>query len=133
MTLIDFDGWAFITGPLRDPPDSSINLHDMVDYPPDLVAGAFLACDGIVPVHPAEPSWWEWRAAWRGGDRHIDLDMTLLNDTEPLIWGGSTITARCRVEDLTALWTAVRERCPAVWLHSPDCEIFTPESFMRAQ
>lgn len=131
MTLMDFDGWAFIPGPLRDPPDSSINLHDMVDYPPDLVAGAFLACDGVDLVHPAEPSWWEWRAAWRSGDRYIGLDMTLFDNMEPTSWGGSTITALCRAEDMMGLWIAVRERCPAVWLHSPDCDIFTLETFAR--
>jgi hypothetical protein len=37
-----------------------------------------------------------------------------------------------RAEDLLRLWTAVRERLGAVWLHDASCRMYRPETFLDA-
>jgi hypothetical protein len=128
--MLELREWSFIPGPLTRPPESSLELHDLVGYAPESVAEAFLSYPGMQLLHPADPSWWEWKARWGRDERFIELDMSLF-ETEPVTWGGSTITAHCSLDDLMRLWEAVRTRCQAVWLHNGDCEIHTPDSLRR--
>lgn len=122
--------WAFIPGPETDPPGNSLELHEIVEYAPERIAEVFLSYPGMRLVHPPEPTWWEWKARWEEQDRFIELEMSLF-ETEPVTWGGSGIRAHCTVQDVLKLWQAVKERCPAVWLHNSECAIHTPESFER--
>jgi len=133
VELLTLEGWSLIPGPPRivDPPGSSIDLQDVASYDPREVAGSLLAYPGCRLVHPASPTWWEWRAEWAGGDRFIALGMSLF-ETEPPTWGGSGIEAVCRLEDIMGLWLSLRSRFPAAWLHNESCEIHTPESFRRS-
>ncbi len=130
MSRLALKGWAFVPGPrcLVNPPASSLDLHDIANYDPGEIADAFLSYPDVRLLHPAEPSWWEWRAEWRCGQRFITLGMTLF-DTEPQYWGGSSIEALCDLEELMRLWTSLRKRFTAVWLHNDDCDVQTPESF----
>lgn len=122
--------WSFIPGPKWDPPDSSLNLHDLIEYPPRDIAVAILAFPGMTVQHPGEPTWWDWLARWHHGEETIDVGMSLF-ETEPPSWGGSPLQGRCSVQRLLSLWESIREKFPAVWLHNNDCEIHTPESFRR--
>jgi hypothetical protein len=133
MSLVTLEDWAFIPGP-RDipaPPISSVTLREEIgSYRPGAIAAFFLSYPGFRLLHPAEPSWWQWKAAWESPSGFISVSMTLFDDAEKT-WGGSDLKVRCHSDDLLELWRKMRERFPAVWLHNPDCEIHTPESFRR--
>jgi hypothetical protein len=124
--------WAFVPGPseIQDPPESSVDLQEVAMYPPDTVAQAFLGYPGFMLLHDAVPSWWQWRAGWERGRSSLVVEMTLF-ETDPIAWGGSGVSGYCTLEELLALWHALREQFSAMWLHNGDCEIHTPESFMR--
>src|SRR5579871_3570899 len=88
-------GWALIPGPvIMNDPRSSVDLDNLVMYPPATVATSILAYPGTMLSLPAEPSWWEWRARWQNHERYIEIDMTLFED-EQQSWGGSELTAEC--------------------------------------
>src|SRR5262249_18699968 len=76
------------SGPASDPPGSSLNLRDLIEYTPKDVADAILAFPGMTLQSECIPNWWQWWAEWRMGKRHIGVGMTLL-DTEPVAWSGS--------------------------------------------
>jgi hypothetical protein len=48
---------------------SSVNLQEMVEHPPDAIAQTFLTFPAMQLLHPAEPSWWNWKAQWEVGKR----------------------------------------------------------------
>jgi hypothetical protein len=120
--------WSFIPGPEWNPPDSSLNLQDLVEYPPASIAEVILTYPGMVLQNAGEPTWWDWLANWHDGEETIDIGMSLF-ETEPESWGGSPLRGHCPAERLLSLWKAIREKFPAVWLHNNECEIHTPESF----
>lgn len=122
--------WSFIPGPEWDPPETSLNLQDLIEYPPGDIAEAFLAYPGMKSQNLGTPSWWEWSARWQREDETIEVGMSLF-ENEPESWGGSPLKGRCSVERLLSLWESIREKFPAVWLHNNECEIHTPESFKR--
>ena len=124
---MEFDGWSFIPGRLSDPPESSLDLQELIEYPPESIAAAILAYPGMQLVHPGTPSWWDWRANWENGGRRIELNITLF-ETEPPAWGGSDLTVFCGAQEILDLWMHLRTSHPAIWLHH-DCNIYTPESF----
>ncbi len=123
---------AFIPGPseILDAPASSLDLQEIASYPPEAIAQAFLAYPGFSLMQDADPPWWQWRAGWERGQRFLLVDMTLF-ETDPIAWGGSHVFGYCELDDLLSLWRALRERFPAVWRHNSDCEIHTPDSFLR--
>jgi hypothetical protein len=129
IQLADSD-WAFIPGPreIPDPPASSVTLQDVAVFPPDAVAQAFLAYPGFSLVDKPDRSWWQWQARWERGQSFLLVGMTLF-ETDPIAWGGSPVSGTCELDDLLALWRALRGRFPAVWLHNSSCEIHTPDSF----
>jgi hypothetical protein len=133
VELLTLEGWAFIPGPrhIADPPGNSIDLHDVASYDPGEVADSLLTYPGCRLLHPASPTWWEWRAEWTDGDRFIALGMSLF-ETAPPTWGGSEVEALCRLEDIMGLWFSLRSRFSAAWLHNAACEVHTPESFCRS-
>jgi len=132
MGLLTLEGWSLIPGPwhILDPPASSIDLHDVASYEPQEVADSILSYPGCRLLKHASPTWWDWRAEWRGGDRFIEVGMSLF-ETEPPSWGGSEVEALCELEDVMGLWTWLRKRFRAIWLHNRECEIHTPETFRR--
>jgi hypothetical protein len=123
------EGWSLIPGPHQfDEPFYSTSIDGIVLYPPGSVARAILSYPGVTLRHRPEPSWWEWEAAWEHGGRHIEIGMTLFDDEEAS-WGGSPLRTSCTADDVLALWLAVRSSHGAVWLHGPDCRVYTPASF----
>jgi hypothetical protein len=132
MVELPANYWAFIPGPsaIHDPPESSVDLQEVATYPPDTVAEAFLGFPGFRLLHDADPSWRQWRAGWERGRSFLVVEMTLF-ETTPIAWGGSGVSGYCALEELLALWQALREQFSAMWLHNSQCEIHTPESFMR--
>ena len=127
---MELEGWSFIPGPLSDPPASSVILQEITEYAPADIADAILGYPGTRLVHPDSPSWWEWKASWEDGNGRIDLNLTLF-EIEPPAWGGSQLTAFCGRRDVLALWMHLRASHPAIWLHGPDCSIYTPEAFLE--
>lgn len=132
MSLVALEHWAFIPGPrsIPTPPISSVSLQEIATYEPRAIAEFFLSYPGFRLLHPAEPSWWQWRAAWESTTDFISVNITLFDDPEQS-WGGSYLEALCQLDDVLELWRKMRERFPAVWLHNAACEIHTPESFRR--
>ena len=128
-TPLEGAGCSLIPGPRRfDEPLYSTSLDEIVEYQPDGVARAILSFPGTTLRHPPEPSWWEWEAVWERGGGRIEIGMTLFDEGGG-VWGGSPLRASCVVDDLLGLWLAVRDSHGAVWLHSPDCRVYTPASF----
>lgn len=112
-----------------DEPRSSLDLHELVEHTPAAIADSLLSFPGTRLLHPAERSWWDWKARWESGERYIEIDVTLF-DNEEQHWGGSSLDANCSVEDLLTLWRVLQSRHSGIWLHDPDCEMHTPESFL---
>ena len=127
---MDLNGWSFVPGPLSDPPRSSLDQYEMIEHPPETIADTILAYPGMRLVHPATPSWWEWKASWEDGNRRIDLNLTLF-EIEPPAWGGSQLTVFCGGREILDLWMYLRASHPAIWLHGPDCSIYTPDAFLE--
>jgi hypothetical protein len=123
-------GWTFIPGPetFREPLYST-SISEIAEYSPDSIASAILSFPDTSLIRRAEPSWWEWRARWQKEARFIEIGFSLF-ETEPAFWGGSELKADCLVSDLLALWLTIRSSHPAVWLHSPDGRVYTPDSFV---
>ncbi|HEV7280266.1 MAG TPA: hypothetical protein VGN57_08650 [Pirellulaceae bacterium] len=128
MRRVRLDDWNLMPGPIHEPPRSSVELYESEEYPPRLVAEAILAFPGMRLVRPAEPTWYEWRAAWRDGDDQFEIDMSLY-DVDPPLWGGTGVVGYCSVEAFVRFCRHVRERLPGVWLHNSACEVHSPESF----
>jgi hypothetical protein len=125
-------GWALVPGPAEmDRPGSSLDLHDLILHRPDAIAESILAFPGTRLLHAAEPSWWEWRARWQDGPRHIEMDMTLFENGEER-WGGSALEADCTAGDVLALWSFLQSRHAGIRLHDPDCDLHTHRSFLAA-
>jgi hypothetical protein len=131
--LIDVKGLAFIPGPADiEQPLYSFEVYDeIVGHAPDEVAAALLAIPGMRRTNSAEPASWEWKARWEIGARYLDLDFTLMEPDDGVIWGGSNLQGRCRQSDLMHIWSALRQRFEGVWLHDAECRLYTPESFVQ--
>lgn len=123
--------FALIPGPKSfGEPLHSTEVQDIEEYSPQEIAEAILGIENTHVVSSPEPSWWQWQARWEVEDRFISLDMTLF-ETEPPLWGGSGIVARCKFSEMLGLWQTIRGTHPAVWLHDSECRIWTPESFFE--
>jgi len=131
MTSVSLQSWSLIPGPASDPPASSLDLGDVIHYPPETVARTLLAFPGMRLVHLPEPTWWDWGARWEEGSRWIEVTLTLF-ESEPPSWGGSDLRGECDLQDILRLWAHLRTSVPSSWMHNADCEIHTPESFGRA-
>jgi hypothetical protein len=135
---LDLTELCFVAGPLELPEGfSSVALSRAENYPPEVIAAAFLAAPGTRLLHPAEPSWGYWQARWESGGRSIEVDLAAC-EVDPacfngrsLLWGGSSFRTHCLLADLLRFWQAVRSRCPGVWLHDTDTLMWSPESFAR--
>jgi hypothetical protein len=128
MARIELGDWCLIPGPLENPPRSSVALNDVAEYPPYVVAEAFLDFPGMRVVHAADPTWWNWRARWQSDHGFFEVDMSLF-ETEPPSWGGSLAVGHCELDEFLEFCQHVRHRLPAVWLHNSACEIHSLESF----
>lgn len=128
--MVNLQDWSLSAGPLAHPPASSLVLEDIVLYPPEIVADAILSYPGMRLKHPADPTWWDWVARWDERGRWIEVGFTLF-DTDPPAWGGSGLDGCCELTDILELWSTVRNRVPACWMHNTLCEIHTPESFAK--
>jgi hypothetical protein len=126
-------GWSFIPGPEKlEEPTYSTALCEIAIYPPDSIAAAILDFRDTQLLHAAEPPWWDWRARWEEDDRFIVLDMTLFElESGQISWGGSGLITDCLISDVLALWKVLRRPHPCVWLHSPECRVYTEVSFLK--
>lgn len=131
MSLLDLQDWSLVPGPHDHAPSSSLNLHEITLYAPELVAEAILALPGMKLAHRADPTWWDSSARWEQDGRWIEVGITLF-DTIPPAWGGSGLEGICELADLLDLWAVVRSRVPASWMHNTNCDIHSPESFKQA-
>jgi hypothetical protein len=131
VPLIDVKGLALVPGPSHiDQPLYSFQVYDeIVGHDPDEVAAALLAIPGMRRSNSAEPASWDWAARWEDGDRWLDLDFTLMEPDDGVVWGGSNLRGRCRQSDLMNIWAALRNRFDGIWMHDAECRLYTPESF----
>lgn len=94
------------------------------------IAATMLEVSGLKLVHDARPTWWEWKAEYRSPAAELEIGITLLgSDSGADVWGGSTLSGACDPRALLDLWSALRRSFPGVWLHDPECNIYTPDSF----
>lgn len=77
MRKLDLAEWSFIPGPRRNPPETSLDLHDIVQYSPEEIARAFMSFSGMTLRNRGKPTWWEWSAQWQNGKKIIQVGMTL--------------------------------------------------------
>ncbi len=130
-TPIILRDWAFSPGPeLMDEPTDSQFVDEISQHPAKSIAATLLLIPNMEVVHPAAPSWFEWRAKWSDNDRFICLTMTLFDDLAET-WGGSEIEANCLAGDIIGVWSFLLAKHPGVWLHCPDCTMHTPRSFLE--
>lgn len=55
--------------------------------------------------------------------------MTVIDDKDPPTFGGLIVSADCATRTFLRTWTVLRKKFPAVWLHGPDCRMYSPDSF----
>jgi hypothetical protein len=79
----------------------------------------------------AEPASGEWTARWEEAGRYLELDFTLMEPDDGIVWGGSNLRGRCRQSDLMNLWSALRKRFEGIWLHDGECRLYTPDGFAQ--
>ena len=99
---------------------SSLDIQELVDLPAASLAQALLAFPGTRSTHPAEPTWWDWRARWGSGSDFVEFDFSLF-DNGGENWGGSRIAADCPSSIVLSLLHHLNQLHPGVWLHDPDC------------
>ena len=104
-TRVVLRDWAFSPGPEQmDEPTDSQSVDEISQHPAKKIAATLLAFPRTEVVHPAGPSWFEWKAKWSDNDRFINLTMTLFDDLEEA-WGGSEIEVNCFAGDVMDLWS----------------------------
>jgi hypothetical protein len=132
MAAISLDRWAFIPGPAATGtvPFLSTEVTDTALYPIAEVAEAFLQIPGFRLIHPAHPTWYDWKSCWERQSHHLLLGMSQFEDAERS-WGGSEFAAVCEVSDVLAILRILQKRFPRVWLHNQDCEVHNAESFAQ--
>ena len=109
-------------------PAVSFDTHEVLQYPPDVVADAILAVPNTRLIRTNDPTWYDWLALHTASDGTIKIDFTLF-DIEPVSWGGSGLVFDCGPQSLLDFWLAIRTACPAAWLHDTSCKLYSPESF----
>lgn len=121
--------WGFIAGPkeFKEPFFSTV-MYESEAYELTEIEKEFLSFDGIELIHDSDTSWWNWEAEYKRNEERINLQMAVAGD-EDRLWGGTAISASCSSDLLLNLWSHLRRNGKAVWLHSPDCRIYSPESF----
>jgi hypothetical protein len=67
---------------------------------------------------------------WESKDGYIGLNMTLMGYDED-IWGGCEIECACTMRDFLGFWTELRQLSPRIYVHSPECRVFTPGEFEK--
>lgn len=135
-SLVDVSGFALVPGPvdIEQPLYSFEVCDDLVLHPPDEVAAALLSIPGMRRSNTAELASGHWVARWADGDRHLDLDFTVMESEDGrVVWGGSNLRGRCTISDLLGCWAALRARFEGVWLHDAKCRLYTPECFAQKQ
>lgn len=134
--MVNWNGWALVPGPEEiETPLFSFEVHDEIVYhEPDEVAKVLLLYRGMSPKKAGvSPSSGKWSAVWTDDNQSLRLDLTLMEpDDGWLVWGGSNIQGTCDMEFLLNLWLHMRRHLEGVWLHSPQCQLFTPEAFRNS-
>src|SRR5262245_43118699 len=128
--------FALVPGPPEiEQPLYSFEVYDEIAYhDPNEVAAALLAIPGVRRTGSSDPLSGEWSARWEDEDRYLDFDMTWMEPEDGRrVWGGSHFEGRCAEADLLRIWSALSERFEGVWLHGPDCRLYTPEGFAQGQ
>jgi hypothetical protein len=136
--VINFPGgsrrFAFVPGPPEiDQRLYSFEVYDKIaNHDPNEVATALLAIPGMRRTGASDPLSGEWAARWEDGDRYLEFDLGWMEPEDGWrVWGGSQLEGRCAEADLLRIWSALSERFEGVWLHGPDCRLYTPEGFAQ--
>src|SRR5438270_316604 len=116
-------------------PFYSTQMDQLEEYAAADVLRAFSSLEGVTVVAEGATTraedWSQWQWRWERDDRSIEIGFSVLEESEPVLWGGSDLVTSCTFADLVQLWRAVQARFPAVWLHSDDTRLFTPHSFLH--
>jgi hypothetical protein len=124
--------WSIVPGPPTiHPPFLSIELDEIEQYSPDVVAAAVLRIPGVQLIRPANPDWWSWVARWSTDGGHIDLAMTLF-DVRSAAWGGFNLAGTAPASALLDLYSQIRTALPATWLHDDATTLHSAETFAAA-
>lgn len=138
IRLIELSEVCFCGGPIDLPqPYSSIELNKTELYTPDQVAEAILSVDGVVLLHPAEPSWANWLARWEVDGRWIEICIGafepdgVIGVVTELLWTDSELKMNCTLDDFLQFCRVIQTKCPAFWLHDTNTDMWTPEAFEK--
>jgi hypothetical protein len=107
----------------------STELDDMVEYPLDLVEGAFARIPTIERTILDDPPgvvFFELRRA----SRKVLVELDPRDDPASKLWLGSPLETDCLFSDLLEVWRDVCATCPATWLHNAECTMWSPEAFV---
>jgi hypothetical protein len=120
----------FITGPVGvAEPLYSFDVREFEHYGAESIVDAIRSFPGTRLLHPPEPRWEDWQAAWEANSRMMLLDnLYTFDDTNE--WGELRVTCDCLLEDLLGLWGTLRKRHPGVWLMCNTERMYSPTSFL---
>src|SRR3954452_21176089 len=127
----DATGWMFAAGPAdMVRPTQTTDCFDVVEHRLVDVADALLSFPGVRLTHAAEPSWAGWQADWRDSDPRLALGMIPFYAD---VWVNTTLSGRCTVGQLLAMWAHLLSRQRGIWLfHARVSEVLdTPASFIE--
>ena len=109
-------------------PYSSVALGSIEEYSSEEIANAIngLADISVVKRSPYLSVW-----RWANESRYIEIQIDGDNTSEDGVWIASLLALDCNFSDLIDLWSKLRQTHPAIYLHSPSCQMYTPCSFLE--
>lgn len=123
------DAWAIVPGPAGadDGTRTSLDAHELAEIEPGRIAGQVASLLGATVQQNGD--WWDWTAAIERGDSWVLLKMTLMGAADDL-WGG--FSAECSDPGVLAdVADELANAVEGVWLHSDDCQLWSPARFRR--
>ncbi len=133
---------VLIPGPLEfTEPCYSLSLHDIQLYVAQDVIASFNTLEHTSLLQQGGfatlDDWFDWRWRWEHGDRWIEIgfsvfEANVFEHSEPVYWGGSTLTTSCTYADVVGVWRALQHQYPAVWVQDSDCRLLTPHTFLKS-
>jgi hypothetical protein len=111
-------------------PYSSVMVQSIVEYQTTEIADTISRLPHIKLLRQSESeTFWRWKRKGHFIEISVDGD----NTTEDGVWVASRLTQNCTFADLVEFWLNLRDKHPAIYLHSPSCRMYTPCSFLEEE
>ncbi|HOJ76827.1 MAG TPA: hypothetical protein PLZ08_03295 [Bacillota bacterium] len=113
--------------------EDSQMLFDIAEYPLEEIRNLFNNLENTKLIKDGRGDWYNYLWEWQKGQSIIRFDFSTMFDIEgnETLWGGSSLYTDCLFSDLIDFWLNLRRFCPRIWLHDWQCNIYSPNAFIR--